>query len=101
MEQFLAALLEAEQFITKYPDRAQAILRKVLKMDAETILGDWSSRSFSDSVDPGPARAHGTGGKVGNPQQSWCKATQMPNYLDFFYFNALDKVKPEAVSIVH
>ncbi len=26
---------------------------------------------------------------------------EMPNYLDFFYFKALDKVKPEAVSIVH
>ena len=26
---------------------------------------------------------------------------EMPNYLGFFYFEALDKVKPEAVSIVH
>jgi NitT/TauT family transport system substrate-binding protein len=29
------------------------------------------------------------------------EAKEVPNYLDFFYFNALDKVKPEAVSIVH
>lgn len=26
---------------------------------------------------------------------------EMPNYLDFFSFDALEKVKPEAVSIVH
>ena len=26
---------------------------------------------------------------------------EMPNYLDFFYFDALDKVKPEAVTVVH
>ena len=25
----------------------------------------------------------------------------MPNFLDRFYFGGLDKVKPEAVSIVH
>ena len=26
---------------------------------------------------------------------------EVPNYLDSFYFDALDKVKPEAVTIVH
>ena len=25
----------------------------------------------------------------------------MPNYLDFLSFGALDKVKPEAVTVVH
>ncbi len=46
MEQFLAALLEAEKFIAKYPDRAQTILRKRLKMDAGTFLEDWSRSHF-------------------------------------------------------
>ncbi len=49
MERFLAALSDAEGFITKYPDRAQAILRDRLKIDAESLLarGLASASSFS------------------------------------------------------
>jgi hypothetical protein len=28
-------------------------------------------------------------------------ATEVPNYLDYIYFDALDEVKPEAVGIIH
>jgi ABC-type nitrate/sulfonate/bicarbonate transport system substrate-binding protein len=46
IERFLAALLEAETFIAKYPDRAQIILRNTLKMDTETFQEDWSRSHF-------------------------------------------------------
>lgn len=28
-------------------------------------------------------------------------ATEVPNYLDYIYFDALEEVKPEAVTIIH
>ena len=70
MEQFLAALLEAEGFIAKYPDRAQAILRQRLKAWISGFPRNVVTRPFPAPVDPGPARPHGTGGKVGDPQQT-------------------------------
>ena len=42
VERFLAALLEAEGFMAKHPDRAKSILRQRLKTDAE-----WARYSFS------------------------------------------------------
>jgi hypothetical protein len=28
-------------------------------------------------------------------------ATKVPNYLDYIYFDALEEVKPEVVTIIH
>ena len=46
MEQFLAALSDAEGFIAKYPDRAQALLRQRLGLDANSFLETWSRARF-------------------------------------------------------
>lgn len=34
-------------------------------------------------------------------QNNLTKATEVPNYLDYIYLDALEKVKPEAVTIIH
>ena len=100
MEQFLAALSDAEGFITKYPDRAQAILRSILKMDAETFLHDWSGSRFQLLLTQDLLvlmEREAKWAMRGNLVEKWA----MPNYLDFLSFGALDKVKPEAVTVVH
>ena len=100
MEHFLAALLEAELFITKHPDQAQTILRQMLKTDAETFLATWSRSRFQVQLSQDLL-------VLMEREAKWAIRNKlvekrvMPNYLDFFYFKALEKVKPEAVSIVH
>ena len=100
MDQFLAALSDAEGFLTKYPDRAQAVLRNILKMDAETFLHDWSGSRFQLLLTQDLL-------VLMEREAKWAMRSdlvekgEMPNYLDFLSFGALDKVKPEAVSIVH
>jgi NitT/TauT family transport system substrate-binding protein len=100
MENFLAALSEAEEYIAKYPDQAQTLLLNRLKVDRETLLSTWSRARFRLQLTQDllvlmerEAKWAIRSKLVGKPE--------MPNYLDFLYLDALDKVKPEAVSVVH
>ncbi len=36
-----------------------------------------------------------------NIQHGLTNTTEVTNYLDYIYFDALDEVKPEAVTIIH
>lgn len=100
MEQFLAALSDAEGFIAKYPDRAQAILRNILKMDAETFLHDWSGSRFQLLLTQDLLVLMEREAKWAM-RSNLVEKGEMPNYLDVLNFGALDKVKPEAVTVVH
>jgi NitT/TauT family transport system substrate-binding protein len=100
MEQFLAALSDAEAFIAEYPDRAQAIVRQKLKVEVGPFLLTWSRSRFHLQLTQDML-------VLMEREARWAirnnlvEGKTMPNYLRFFYFDALDKVKPEAVSIVH
>jgi len=96
IERFLVALSDAEGFITKYPDRARTILSQRLK-PADPF--PWPLYRFQLQLTQDLL-------VLMEQEAKWAirhnlvKSRQMPNYLDFLYFNALDKVKPEAVSVV-
>ena len=95
IERFVAALSDADAFIAHNPDRARSILRKRLGADVDWSLYRFQLQLTQDQL------------VFMELQARWAirnhlvKKKEMPNVLDFFYFNALDKVKPEAVSIVH
>jgi len=99
MEQFLAALSDAEGFIAKYPDRAHSVLRQRLQI-AEPFLPTWSLYRFQLQLSQDLL-------VLMEQEAKWAIRNKLvekrdtPNYLDFFYFQALDKVKAEAVSVVH
>lgn len=100
IERFVAALAEAEGFIADYPDRVQTLLRNRLKVDVEPFLAAWSRTRFQLQMTQDMLI-------VMEREARWAirnklaDAREMPNYLDFFYFDALDRVKPEGVTIVH
>ncbi|MBI4767587.1 MAG: NrtA/SsuA/CpmA family ABC transporter substrate-binding protein [Deltaproteobacteria bacterium] len=100
MEQFLAALFEAEGFIGKYPDRAQAILMNRLKVDRQTLLSTWSRFRFHLQLSQDMIVLMEREAKWAIRNNLLGKK-EVPNFLDFLYFDALEKVKPEGVSIVH
>ena len=100
IEQFLAALAEAEAFIAKYPDRAQTILRERLKLDPESFHATWSLYRFQLQLTQDLIVLMEREAKWAM-RNNLLEKREVPNYLDFFYFDALDKVKPEAVTIVH
>ena len=84
----------------KNPDRTQTILRNILKMDAETFLEEWSRAHFQLQLTQDLI-------VLMERETKWAIRNKLlegkvtPNYLPLFYFGAMDKVKPQAVSIVH
>jgi NitT/TauT family transport system substrate-binding protein len=100
MQQFLTALFDAEDFVTKYPDRAHTILRNRLKIDDELFLATSSRTRIQLQLTQDLLVLMEREAKWAM-RNKLVEKREMPNYLDFLYFNALDKVKSEAVSIVH
>jgi NitT/TauT family transport system substrate-binding protein len=100
MEGFLSALSEAEEYIAKYPDRTQTLLLNRLKVDRETLLSTWSRARFRLELTQDLL-------VLMEREAKWAirnklvEKRETPNYLDFLYFQGLEKIKPEAVSIVH
>jgi len=100
VERFLAGLLQAELFVGRNPDQAQAIVREWFGLDTAAFREAWSRSRFHLQLTQDllvlmerEARWAIRNKLVGNKE--------VPNYLNFFSFDALDKVKPEGVSIVH
>jgi ABC-type nitrate/sulfonate/bicarbonate transport system substrate-binding protein len=100
MQQFLSALVEAEEFMAKHPGPAEQILRDRLKIDEELFRATRSRISFNLKLSQDLF-------VIMEREAKWAfrnnlvERKEVPNYLDFLDFNALEKVKPEAVSIVH
>jgi len=100
VEKFLTALKEAENFIIKNPDRTRTILSNRLKIDPESLAEAWSRSHLQLQLTQDLL-------VLMEREAKWAirnkvvEKKEAPNYLNFFYFDALDKVKPEAVSIVH
>lgn len=100
IERFLRAVTEAEVFIKTHPLEAKAIVEKELVLDP----------SYSDAIWPDYAP------RVALPQEllliledeaRWLvrgSSTQkgaIPNYLNFLYFEGLERVKPDSVTVIH
>jgi NitT/TauT family transport system substrate-binding protein len=100
MERFLAALIEAAEFTVRYPDQAQVILSARLRVSADSLREPWSRVRFDVRLtqDLIVLMERETKWAMG---RGLLEKKEMPNYLDFFYFDALDKLSPEAVSVVH
>jgi NitT/TauT family transport system substrate-binding protein len=100
MERFLAALSDAEGFIGEYPDQAQTILRNRLKFDVESFPATWSRARFRLQLTQDLLVLMEQEAKWA-VRNKLAEAKEVPNFLGLFHFDAMDKVKPEAVSIVH
>lgn len=100
MERFLAALSDAQRYVAKYPDRAQAIVRHRFKADSGSFSEAWSRSRLELQLTQDLL-------VLMEREATWAirnklvEKREMPNYLDFFSFEALEKARPEAVSIVH
>lgn len=100
VESLLRAYIQAERFIASDPDEAMAIVSRGLKMDIAKVRQAWPDCFFhvglqqhllSDLEDKAAwATTRGI-----------TPAARIPNFLGFFYCDALEKIEPSRVSIIH
>ena len=100
LKRILKALIKAEEFTKDNREESVDIIAARLKTDREIIDKLWGMYEFRVSLTQaflitleGEARWF-----IKNKLTS---VTEIPNYLDYIYWDALEAVKPEAVGIIH
>ena len=99
IKRFLKVIDRANTFIRKNEDESQDIVVRELKLDKEAIELGWQQGEFTLFLDQALIMSL-------EAQARWAvkndltEATEIPNYLDYIYMDALEEVNPEAVSII-
>lgn len=98
IRRYLRALFKAEEFARNSPDEAQRIMVEATRIDPDLIRESWDSFQFRVGLD-----------KVLlitlEDETRWAMSnqltdrTQMPDYLSYLYFDALEAVRPDAIRI--
>lgn len=99
IERFLQALIQAEEYLQKNPERSKDLLVKKFKFERPYIDSIWSEHNYGVSLHQGLllTMEDETRWRIENQLTDRVK---IPNYLDFIYIDALKAVKPESVTII-
>ncbi len=96
VKRFLRALIKAEDFVTKNPDEAQAIMSVATKIDQGLIRDVWNAFNYHVVLDQ-------TLLLTLEDETRWAiknkltDQTVMPDYMSFIHLDSLKAVKPEAI----
>ena len=99
VERLLNSLARAQLYIESNPDATKAALQKKLNFDDAYMAEVWAEYQFSLTLDQSLIIAM-------EDEARWMIAndltseTQVPDFLDYIYEDALKTVKPESVSII-
>ena len=97
---FLKSLVLAESFLKTNPEEGKQIVKNRLAEDQNYFNQNWPKHTFAVTLDQSSLITMEDEARWIIANKS-TKKTVIPNYLDFIYFDALAKVKPEAVTIIH
>jgi NitT/TauT family transport system substrate-binding protein len=99
LEKFLRAIEKGENFIADHREEAIDLHSKEIEMDREIVDALWDDVSWELYLSESMLI------NLEN-QARWAiyinrvDATEVPNYLDWIYFDALEEIKPEAITII-
>ena len=98
-ERFMKSLLEAEDYIKDHPEEAKGFVKDRFDYESDYMDYSWPKQEFAVILEQAMLIAF-------EDQARWriknklTEATEVPNYLDYIYLDALEKVKPEAIGII-
>ena len=99
IKKVLRALIKAEEFIKEKPRESRKIISVATGMEEASLNELWDIYDFRITLDQ-PLIL------ILEEQTRWAirnnliEATEVPNFLDFIYMDALEAIKPEAVTII-
>ncbi|MFC2047119.1 ABC transporter substrate-binding protein [Chloroflexota bacterium] len=96
---FLRAIDRATEFIAKYEEESQDIVAERLKLDKEVMAVLWDDVIMEIFLDQSLLVTTEAEARWAIKNKLTDK-TEVPNYLDYIYYDALEEVKPEAVGII-
>lgn len=99
VKRYLASLVEAEKFVKANEQQSREIVTRILKYDNSYMEHLWLKANFVISLDQELLLTL-------EDQARWKIENKLidqkvvPNYLNFIYFDALEAVKPGAITII-
>jgi len=95
----LKALLQAEEFVKRNKDGSKGILVSH-DLDAQFVDDIWQKLDYTVSLCQALLIAMEDGARW-RIKNKLTDATEVPNYLNYIYHDALEAVKPKACTIIH
>jgi NitT/TauT family transport system substrate-binding protein len=98
-ERFLKSVLEAEEYVKNNSEQAKESIKDKFDYDPDYMDYSWPKQKLAVVLEQAMLMAL-------EDQARWriknklTEKTDVPNYLDHIYFDALEEVKPEAVTII-
>lgn len=100
IERYLQSLMQAETFVKDHNAEARDLVKKILGYDDAYM--NYYTWKISNSLALGQALLLTMEDEARFAiANKLTDQTRVPNYLNFIYFDALTKIKPEAVTIIH
>lgn len=99
VKRMLKALLKAEQFVESYPERAIAIVAADLGIEELAVASPLLKIMPRLSLDQSLLLELEDEARWAI-QEDLAAGTDIPNYLDYVYIDALAEIKPDAVTII-
>ncbi len=99
IKRFLNALIQAEEFVKHNNLEAKEIIARRVNLGLPYIESVWSEFHFVVDLSQSMiiAMEDQARWRMGN---NLTDKTEIPNYLDYIYLDALEEIKPEAVGII-
>ncbi len=100
VEKLLRAYIRAERFVDNHPDKAMSIVAKAIDMDISKVRQAWPDCVFYVSL-------HQHQLSELEDKAAWAvtrgitPAARIPNFLNFFYCEALERIEPSRASVIH
>jgi NitT/TauT family transport system substrate-binding protein len=95
----LKGALEAEDFLRKDEDGAQRIVERALGLDRESVIKSWAKTRFRVRLDQSLLTLLEDEGRWAI-RNRMVAGQKIPNYLNFLYLDGLEKIKPDAVTVI-
>ena len=96
----MKSMLEAEDYVKENSEQSKEFVRKRFNYELDYIDYSWPKQKYA-VVLPQVILFTFEDQARWRIRQGLTDATEIPNYLNFIYMNALEEVKPEAVTIIH
>jgi len=99
VKRFIKAIDRAKTFLRENEDESQTIVAEELNLGKEAVARGWKEGKFTLFLDQAFIVSL-------EDQARWAiknkltDATKVPNYLDYIYFDALEAVKPQSMTII-
>lgn len=100
IEKFLKAMVRAAEYISNNRDKSIAIVSGRLNLDKSQTEEVWDSFDYQIILDQSTLSSLEDEARW-SVREGFVEGEIMPNFLDFIYTEALEKVDSNAVSIVH